>query len=96
MRLQNKLLHDIRKILLHYGSAHQKNKAREELLELECAIFQEMNMDGTREHVKEEIADVYVMLEQLKCIYHFTDMEIAEVMKFKVNRQLERIENEKH
>lgn len=94
MKLTNKLIHDITKILLHYGTKHQKGKAREELCELENAIFEESLLNCSHDHVKEEIADVYVMLEQLKKIYHFTDMEIKEVMEFKVKRQLERMEKE--
>ena len=91
MKLTNKLVHDITRILLHYGATHQKNKAREELCELDEAIFEEVSLNGSHDHVKEEIADVYVMLEQLKKIYHFTDMEIMEIMEYKVKRQLERM-----
>ena len=95
MRLTNKLIHDITKILIHYGDDHQKDKTREELCELECAIFQEKEMDGSKEHVLEEIADVYVMLEQLKKIYHFTDMQVIEIKEQKVKRQHGRMEKER-
>lgn len=89
MRIKNKTYHDITKILLNYGDVNQKNKTIEELQELIEAIH-----EGEREHIKEEIADVYVMLEQLKKIYRMTDAEVIEVMEYKVNRQLWRIRNE--
>lgn len=89
MRIKNKTYHDITKILLNYGDVNQKYKTIEELQELIEAIH-----EGEREHIKEEIADVYVMLEQLKKIYRMTDAEVIEVMEYKVNRQLGRIRNE--
>lgn len=92
--MTNKLVHNIKRILANYGDRNQKKKALEELGELSLAIMDEMYCEGSREHIKEEIADVYVMLEQLKMIYHITDMEVLEVMEYKVNRQLGRIRNE--
>ena len=94
MRMTNKLVHNIKRILANYGDRNQKKKDLEELGELSLAIMDEMYCEGSREHIKEEIADVYVMLEQLKMIYHITDMEVLEVMEYKVNRQLGRIRNE--
>lgn len=43
----------------------------------------------------EEIADITVMLKQFQYYYGIEDKEIEEVMKYKIDRQLERIENEK-
>ena len=45
-------------------------------------------------HIAEEIADVLVMLLQFKEYYKISDEEIKEIMKFKIERQLERIKNE--
>ena len=84
MKLTNKLNHDITRLLLHYGPESQKQKSIEELNELIEAIENDSN-------VCEEIADVYVMLEQLKRIYKINDMEVVEIMKTKVKRQHKRI-----
>lgn len=95
MKLTNKMVHDIRKILVHYGPDAEKEKAMEELLELKNEVFSDLY--GGYAHtddIKEEIADVYIVLEHLKNIYHFTDQEVMEVMRAKVDRQLRRIENE--
>lgn len=89
MYLSNKLIHDIKKILTHYGNESQKNHTIEELDELSIEI-----KFGDRDNVKEELADVYVMLEQVKAMYHLTDLEIVEVMKYKVKRQHDRISKE--
>ena len=45
-------------------------------------------------HIAEEIADVIVMLAQFKEYYGITDEQIEDIMKFKIDRQLERIKNE--
>jgi len=46
--------------------------------------------------IKEEIADVMVMLKQFQLYYSISTKEIKEVMKFKIDRQIERINNEIH
>lgn len=49
---------------------------------------------GAKEHIAEEIGDCFVMLEQFRHYYGISDEEIKKVMKYKIKRQLERIENE--
>ncbi len=51
-------------------------------------------VDKNKEHIKEEIADVMVMLKQFQLYYNISTDEIKEIMKNKVNRQLERIAKE--
>lgn len=50
--------------------------------------------DYKKEHIKEELADVMVMLKQFQLYYNISTKEIKEVMKYKVDRQIERIEYE--
>ncbi len=45
-------------------------------------------------NIKEEIADVMVMLKQIQLYYNISSKEINEIMKNKVIRQLERIAKE--
>lgn len=46
-------------------------------------------------HIEEEIADVMVMLEQFIEYYDLDKENIIKIMKEKIKRQLERIEEEK-
>lgn len=45
-------------------------------------------------HIEEEIADVLVMLKQIQYYYDIKDEDVKEIMKGKIERQLERIKNE--
>lgn len=51
-------------------------------------------VDKGREHIKEEIADVMVMLKQIQLYYNISSKDINEIMKRKVARQMERIAKE--
>lgn len=51
-------------------------------------------IDYKKEHIKEEIADVMVMLKQLQLYYDIPTDEIKNVMKIKIDRQLKRIKVE--
>lgn len=51
-------------------------------------------VDTSKEHIKEEIADVMVMLKQIQLYYNISTADIKEVMKNKVARQIERIKKE--
>lgn len=53
----------------HYGVEHQKRKALEELGELICELSREQDNRTDREHIREELADVIIMCEQLRIIY---------------------------
>jgi len=78
----------IRQILNHYGVENQKKKAIEELSELIRAI--------TRDDLKniiEEIADVEIMISQLKMLYFIEDEEILNVKKEKLAKVLFEINN---
>lgn len=53
------------------------------------------NMDYYKEHITEEIADVMVMLGQIKYYYDLDKSKITKIMNYKIDRQLKRIEEEK-
>ena len=48
-------------------------------------------VDDGRTHIKEEIADVMVMLRQFQLYFDISDDEIKEIMNSKIERQLKRI-----
>ena len=82
------------KIIEHYGENHQRYKAAEELSELQTLILQDANKNGKvpKSRIIEEIADVYVMLSQLKTIYCIDGRDIEPVISYKVDRTLKEIE----
>ena len=79
----------------HYGTSIQQDIAIEELSELQKAIikYRREPSDKTKESVVEEIADVQVMLEQLKMIFSCRT-KIDEIMDAKIDRQIKRIMDE--
>lgn len=89
---------DLLKIINHYGVMPQLKYFQSEVFELNEAIIkaeENLALEKYKEHIAEEIADVLVMLKQFQYYYEIEDKEIEEVMKFKIDRQLERINNEK-
>ena len=94
---------DLLKIINHYGLMNQLKYIHSEYFELDEAIVKEQNLlDGIYKPIKEahkihvlgEIADCLVMLKQFQYYYDISDEQIEDIMKFKINRQLERIESE--
>jgi NTP pyrophosphatase (non-canonical NTP hydrolase) len=91
--MKDKLL----QIINRYGIEHQQRKLEEEVFELQEAITKYEYVDFTElEDITQELADVQVMLKQFQYFYAITDEKIEKVMLFKVDRQLERIENERN
>jgi NTP pyrophosphatase (non-canonical NTP hydrolase) len=99
MEIKEKLL----KVINHYGVMHQLKYLQSEVFELNEAIIKQeydkylhcsVEDESLKEHIKEELADVYVMLDQLQYYYEIDDMDLFEVMDYKLDRQLERIKNE--
>ena len=83
--MENKLL----TIFNTYGKSHQVSKLLEEVGE-----FIETVINEDKENMIQEIADCFVMLKQFQYYYGITDEEIEEVMKYKVERTIKRMENE--
>lgn len=79
-------------LINHYGTKKQQDIAIEELAELQKAIikYRREPSDKTKEAVVEEIADVQVMLEQLKMIFSCRS-KIDEIMDAKIDRQIKRV-----
>lgn len=73
----------LKDIIDHFGTYSQKVKAVEELAELQVAILHGNDV----ENIIEEIADVQIMIDQLKIIYR-ADLVVEKVMNEKINRTL--------
>ena len=98
----------IRKIAEHYGYDAQSRQLIEEMAELTKALnkfwrknllcgevkltpelLERLKETEEFENIVEEVADVQIMLNQ---IIYLLDMDISEMMDFKLQRQMERIE----
>ena len=86
---QEQLRH-LNTIVEHYGSMNQLKQAKEECEELIYEIDMALELNGIRENIIDEIADVEVMCNQLKIIFSCFG-EVEERVDFKINRQLDRI-----
>lgn len=102
MEKKDKLL----QIINHYGIEKQLKYIHSEYFELDEAIMNYQNGDFLcgldyeekeeqyKNHIAEELADIFVMLKQFQYYYGIKDYEIEKVMNYKIDRQLERIKNE--
>lgn len=99
--MKDKLL----EIISYYGIPKQLKYIHSEYFELDEAILNELNDEYTyyeqvhddhKAHIKEEIADIMVMLKQFQYVYEITDKEVEETMNYKIDRQLERINEEEN
>ena len=81
-------------ILEHYGALTQMQKVREELKELYSEVDKEIKagLNGkNKDKIFDELCDVLNVVEYLKLIYDFNNMDIVQRMNSKLNRQLDRI-----
>lgn len=92
------------KIVKYYGVKNQIPVWIEEMSELTKVLckwfrrYEELEGDITDQllhDMKEEITDVMICLDQLKYHILYTEDDLMENYKFKVDRQLGRIEKEK-
>ncbi len=98
--MEEKLL----EIINHYGLMKQLKYIHSEYFELDEAIIDyhqsgwDFDYEDAEElerkyatHIAEEIADVMVMLKQFQYYHNIKDEQIENIMKAKIERQLERI-----
>ena len=81
-----------KKIIQTYGIHAQSLIACEELAELIQAISKTIRGGHGTDNLIEEIADSEIMIEQLEIFYGIDRKKIDEVKRYKLERQLKRIE----
>ncbi|WP_206460221.1 hypothetical protein [Anaerovorax sp. IOR16] len=83
----------IKYIADYYGCEKQSNKAIEELNELAVAIAHYQKYWGSekRENLIEEIADVEIMIEQIKYLHGINQSDIDAVKEYKIQRTIDKI-----
>lgn len=79
-------------IINSYGTKSQEDVAIEEMAELQKAILKHRRYTGdeTRAEIIDEIADVEIMIEQLKIIFS-CKKEVESRIDYKIERQIKRI-----
>lgn len=90
----NEIAVDLWQIIAHHGYAHQKHKAVEEFSELNEALARDLNGQGDRANITEEMADCYIMLAQLELIYG-NHADLATMLREKLARTVKRIKAER-
>ena len=76
-----------------YGEDAQKVVAIEEMAELQKEICKDLRGDGRSDHIAEEIADVEIMLKQLKNMYE-CETDVQQWIYRKLRRLKERMDRE--
>ena len=76
------------------GKVMQTVVAIEEMSELQKELTKHIRGKGNRDNLIEEVADVLIMITQIQIMYCIPDDEIEKVMRFKLNRLKERMQNE--
>lgn len=87
-------MNDYNRIVDYYGAENQITKTFEELGELITSIAQYFSKNASSFHILEEMADVYIMLEQLKIIFNFDDRQVERMIKRKLDRTITRVDEE--
>ena len=88
----------LKKAIKHYGSQNQMMICAEEAAELIQAISKCIRYTDdieVKQHLTEEIADVLIMIDQLKIIMDIKDYEIRCYRDYKLQRLERRMNNEK-
>lgn len=83
----------IRVIATHYGLKNQLRQLIEECCELAIEASHSIRKDGITVNLINEIADVEIMIDQIKYLGKISEDDIAEVKEMKINRQIERMAN---
>ena len=75
-----------------YGKEKQSMMALEEMAELQKEVCKSSRGNNNHDEIVEEIADVLIMIEQLKIMHDVKYRELNEMFNFKINRLKERLE----
>ena len=100
MQLNKDIENKIHRIAIHYGHDSQLDQTIEELAELTVAIrkFIRFKENASRSelvnlfyNLTEEVADVEIMLEQLKYLFPVIEDDVEKIKVEKLDRQIKRI-----
>ena len=86
----------IKTIADHYGLNHQLMKTVEELNELALECAKSWDKKSITENLISGLADVEIMIEQIKYLGKIEQSDIDDVKAYKIDRQLRRIKEEEN
>lgn len=86
----------LRFIADHYGLFHQLGKLSEECNELSIEAIKSINNGKITRDIVQEIADVEIMIAQIKYLAGLDEALIEGAKTYKINRQLMRIRQEEN
>ncbi len=78
-----------------YGKKNQKIMLFEEMAELQKEVCKSLRGNNNKTAIIEEIADVLIMIEQLKMMEKISDSVINLEIRYKTERLRKRLENQK-
>lgn len=87
----------VKSIALEYGYDRQSIKLVEEMSELTQAICKHRESKDKAKslvEIKNEMADVLVVIEQMKYLLNISEEQLEEIKEYKIDRQLLRIKAE--
>ena len=73
------------------GRGNQMIVAIEELSELQKELTKQLRLIGDREHLVEELSDVWIVFNEVCCMFHVGEDEIDSVVYEKIDRTLKRL-----
>lgn len=94
--MQNDYLQVMIDVIKCNGYKMQTMVAIEEMSELTKELVKFMRGEANTDAIAEEIADVEIMLRQMKIIYDIKDEDVEKLMVIKLKRLKERMEGRKN
>lgn len=93
--MKKKQVNKCRKIADHYGPQTQEFQAVSEIMELGQVLTRRpgQRTKDWKEKLLDEMADVTIMIQQLRLLYDISDEDFEKKIIEKLDRQLERIKN---
>lgn len=84
-----------RKIIDQYGQYRQEVQAVQELSELILLLTArpEQRIGAYRSRIIDEVADSKIMINQIMLMHDISDAEVNSRIRYKIERQMQRIEN---
>jgi NTP pyrophosphatase (non-canonical NTP hydrolase) len=81
-------------VIAKYGKEHQTFVAIEEMSELMKALTKNMRGEHNRQDIVEELADVYIVLDQIMVMHGIDLDDVVKEMNFKAKRLADRLEGD--
>lgn len=85
----------LKEAIRRHGRILQTFVAIEEMAELQKELSKDMRGENNHEAILEEMADVCIMIEELKIIHDISTRELSQMKRKKIDRLKKKLEEEK-